>query len=189
MNRQKRRWFLDISDTFTYYSCVFNTSHTVLRGLPNFYLKLVSITRNAIPIYLRPGWNTWHTNSLKDQVGLKRFGGKIDVSWTRVPWLVFKTKEYLVEVNACLLKGKQIVDCNAENEKWTLRSIKQGQKQKTLNLVRFINVIATKYFSSMYVSDSKIWILSCALLPIITSPSPPRGILVYFNNFQCLKSK
>ena len=46
------------------YSRVFNTSHTVLGDMPNFYQKLVCITRHAIPFYRRPGWNTEHTNSL-----------------------------------------------------------------------------------------------------------------------------
>ena len=32
---------------------------------------------------------------LKDQVGIKEFGGKFNESWIGVPWLVFKTKEYL----------------------------------------------------------------------------------------------
>ena len=31
---------------------------------------------------------------LKDGVGIKEFGGKFNESWIRVPWLVFKTKEY-----------------------------------------------------------------------------------------------
>ena len=47
-----------------YYSCVFNTSHTVLGDMPNFYEKPVCITRHAIPFYERPGCNTEHTNSL-----------------------------------------------------------------------------------------------------------------------------
>ena len=46
------------------YSCVFNTSHTVLGDMPNFYEKPVCITRHAIPFYERPGCNTEHTNSL-----------------------------------------------------------------------------------------------------------------------------
>ena len=46
------------------YSCVFNTSHTVLGDMPNFYEKPVCITRHAIPFYERPGCNTGHTNSL-----------------------------------------------------------------------------------------------------------------------------
>ena len=36
---------------------------TVLRYMPNFYQKLVCITRHAIPFYQRQGWNTEHTNS------------------------------------------------------------------------------------------------------------------------------
>ena len=36
---------------------------------------------------------------LKDQVGIKGFWGKFNVSLLRVPWLVFKTKEYLDDVN------------------------------------------------------------------------------------------
>jgi hypothetical protein len=59
-------------------------------------------------------------------------------------------------VNACLFKEQTNSRLQCEDEKWTLRSIKQGKKQKTLNLVRFITVIATKYFSSMCVFDSKI---------------------------------
>ena len=46
------------------YSCVFNTSHTVLRDMPDFYQKRVCITRHPIPFYQRPDWNTEHTNSL-----------------------------------------------------------------------------------------------------------------------------
>ena len=46
------------------YSCVFNTSHTVLGDMPDFYQKLVCITRHVIQFYQRPGWNTEHTNSL-----------------------------------------------------------------------------------------------------------------------------
>ena len=46
------------------YSCVFNTSHTVLGDMPNFYENPVCITRHAIPFYERPGCNTEHTNSL-----------------------------------------------------------------------------------------------------------------------------
>ena len=41
------------------YSCVFNTSHTVLGDKPKKQ-KPVCITRHAIPIYQRPGWNTEH---------------------------------------------------------------------------------------------------------------------------------
>ena len=46
------------------YSCVFNTSHTALGGMPSFYQKLVCITRHAMQFYGRPCWNTEHTNSL-----------------------------------------------------------------------------------------------------------------------------
>ena len=47
------------------HSCIFNTSHTHCIGnRPNFYLKLVSITRHAMPFYQRPGWSTEQTNSL-----------------------------------------------------------------------------------------------------------------------------
>ena len=46
------------------YSCVLNTSHTVLGDMPDFYQKLVCITRHVIQFYQRPGWNTEHTNSL-----------------------------------------------------------------------------------------------------------------------------
>ena len=46
------------------YSCVFNTSHTALGDMPNFYHKLVCSTKHAIPIDQRPGWNTDHTNFL-----------------------------------------------------------------------------------------------------------------------------
>ena len=52
-----RRWHAE-------YSSVCNTSHTVLGDMPNFYQKLVCITRHAIQFYQRPGWNTEHTNSL-----------------------------------------------------------------------------------------------------------------------------
>ena len=45
------------------YSCIFNTSHTLLGDMPNFYKKLVCITRHAIPLYQRPGWKTENTNS------------------------------------------------------------------------------------------------------------------------------
>ena len=48
----------------TDYSCVLNTSHTVLGDMPDFYQKLVCITRHVIQFYQRPGWNTEHTNSL-----------------------------------------------------------------------------------------------------------------------------
>ena len=46
------------------YPCVLNTSHTVLGDMPDFYQKLVCITRHVIQFYQRPGWNTEHTNSL-----------------------------------------------------------------------------------------------------------------------------
>ena len=48
----------------TVYSCVLNTNHTVLGDMPDFYQKLVCITRHVIQFYQRPGWNTEHTNSL-----------------------------------------------------------------------------------------------------------------------------
>ena len=35
---------------------------------------------------------------LKDQFEIKGFWGKFNVSWLRVPWLVFKTKEYSILV-------------------------------------------------------------------------------------------
>ena len=44
------------------YSCVFNTSHTVLRDMLNFNEKLVCITEHAISFKQRPGCNTEHTN-------------------------------------------------------------------------------------------------------------------------------
>ena len=46
------------------YSCVFNTCHTVLGDMPNFYETPACITRHAIPFYERPGCNTEHPNSL-----------------------------------------------------------------------------------------------------------------------------
>ena len=46
------------------YSCVLNTSHTILGDIPDFYHKLVCITRHIIQFYQRPGWNTEHINSL-----------------------------------------------------------------------------------------------------------------------------
>ena len=72
-------WHLDTSNRFSNssfitfdqhrcrccsYSCVLNTSHTVLGDMPNFYENPVCITRHAIPFYERPGCNTEHTNSL-----------------------------------------------------------------------------------------------------------------------------
>ena len=58
-------WYLprDLSSLGNY-SCVLNTSHTVLGDMPDFYQKLVCITRHVIQFYQRPGWNTEHTNSL-----------------------------------------------------------------------------------------------------------------------------
>ena len=46
------------------YSCLFNTSHTVLGDMPHFDQKLVCITRHVIQFHQRPGWNTRHTDSL-----------------------------------------------------------------------------------------------------------------------------
>ena len=44
------------------YSFLSNTSHVVLRDMPGFFQKSVWITRHAIPITQRPGWNTEQSN-------------------------------------------------------------------------------------------------------------------------------
>ena len=44
------------------YSFLFNTSHVVLRDMPNFFQKHVWFTGHDIPITQRPGW--WNTATL-----------------------------------------------------------------------------------------------------------------------------
>ena len=46
------------------YSFLFNTSNVVLGDMLDFFQKHVWITRHAIPISQRPGWNTEHSNPL-----------------------------------------------------------------------------------------------------------------------------
>ena len=104
------------------YSCVFNTRHTVsyqtfirnlfvLQDMPYNFIKDQVGIQNTPTFY-------WCDNDiifalkwqgkvkdqveivdmanflLKDQVAIKGFWGKFNVSWLRVPWLVFKTKKY-----------------------------------------------------------------------------------------------